>query len=80
MAKITLPDECAAITGGACALDIAAENYRDLLAHLTQRWPNLDELLERYAVAIDGQIYQDAFMEPLRADSEVFFMPRIEGG
>lgn len=80
MAKITLPDECAAITGGACALDIAAENYRDLRAQLAQRWPNLDELLERYAVAIDGQIYQDAFMEPLRADSEVFFMPRIEGG
>jgi molybdopterin converting factor small subunit len=80
VAKITLPDECAAITGGACALDIAAENYRDLRAQLAQRWPNLDELLERYAVAIDGQIYQDAFMEPLRADSEVFFMPRIEGG
>ena len=80
MAKIILPDECAAITGGACALDIAAENYRDLRTQLAQRWPNLDELLERYAVAIDGQIYQDAFMEPLRADSEVFFMPRIEGG
>lgn len=80
MANITLPDECAAITGGACALDIAAENYRDLRAQLAQRWPNLDGLLERYAVAIDGQIYQDAFMEPLRADSEVFFMPRIEGG
>jgi molybdopterin converting factor small subunit len=80
VAKITLPDECAAITGGACTLDIAAENYRDLRAQLAQRWPNLDELLERYAVAIDGQIYQDAFMEPLRADSEVFFMPRIEGG
>jgi molybdopterin converting factor small subunit len=80
VANITLPDECAAITGGACALDIAAENYRDLRAQLAQRWPNLDELLERYAVAIDGQIYQDAFMEPLRADSEVFFMPRIEGG
>ena len=80
MANITLPGECAAITGGACALNIAAENYRDLRAQLAQRWPNLDELLERYAVAIDGQIYQDAFMEPLRADSEVFFMPRIEGG
>jgi hypothetical protein len=31
-------------------------------------------------VAIDGQIYQDAFMEALEPDSEVFFMPRIEGG
>ena len=46
---------------------------------LVQQWPDLDVLLDRYAVAIDGQIYQDAFMEPLNADSEVFFMPRIEG-
>lgn len=47
---------------------------------LVQQWPDLDVLLDRYAVAIDGQIYQDAFMEPLNANSEVFFMPRIEGG
>ena len=32
------------------------------------------------ACAIDGQIYQDAFLEPLQSDSEVFFMQRIEGG
>jgi len=32
------------------------------------------------AVAIDGQIYQDAFLEPLQVNSEVFFMQRIEGG
>ena len=80
MAQITLPDECAAITGGQCSLSLDAENYRDLRALLVKQWPNLDALLDRYAVAIDGQIYQDAFMEPLNADSEVFFMPRIEGG
>ena len=37
-------------------------------------------LIERSAVAIDGQIYQDAFAEALASGSEVFFMPRIEGG
>jgi molybdopterin converting factor small subunit len=80
VAQITLPDECAAITGGQCSLTLNAENYRDLRALLVKQWPGLDALLDRYAVAIDGQIYQDAFMEPLNADSEVFFMPRIEGG
>ncbi|RPG31470.1 MAG: MoaD/ThiS family protein [Gammaproteobacteria bacterium TMED92] len=80
MATITLPDECAAITGGECVLSIAVDNYRDLHAELVLRWPKLDALLNRYAVAIDGQIYQDAFMEPLAAHSDVFFMPRIEGG
>lgn len=80
MANITLPDECAAITGGECVFSIAVDNYRDLRAELVSRWPKLGALLDRYAVAIDGQIYQDAFMEPLGAQSDVFFMPRIEGG
>ena len=61
-------------------LEINAVNYRDLRSSLTQRWPDLGTVLEGCAVAIDGQIYQDAFMEVLAADSEVFFMPRIEGG
>jgi hypothetical protein len=32
------------------------------------------------AVAIDGQIYQDPFLEPISPNSEVFFLPRIGGG
>jgi hypothetical protein len=31
-------------------------------------------------VAIDGQIFQDALLEPIRADSEVFLLPQIAGG
>ena len=80
MAQVTLPEDWTALTGGMRVLEINAENYRDLRSSLTQRWPDLGTVLERCAVAIDGQIYQDAFMEELAADSEVFFMPRIEGG
>ena len=32
------------------------------------------------AVAIDGQIYQDALLEPIGPDSEVFVLPQIAGG
>jgi hypothetical protein len=45
-----------------------------------EQWPALAELIEQSAVAIDGQIYQGAFAEPLAPETEVFFMPRIEGG
>jgi molybdopterin converting factor small subunit len=31
-------------------------------------------------VAIDGDIYQDAFLEELKPDSEVAFLPKIGGG
>jgi sulfur carrier protein ThiS len=32
------------------------------------------------AVAIDGEIYQNAFLEKVEPNSEVAFMPPIEGG
>ena len=32
------------------------------------------------AVAIDGQIFQDALLEPIAPDSEVFLLPQIAGG
>jgi hypothetical protein len=32
------------------------------------------------AVAIDGQIFQDALLEPIGASSEVFLLPAIAGG
>ena len=32
------------------------------------------------AVAIEGQIYQDPFLERIAPDSEVYFLPRIGGG
>jgi hypothetical protein len=80
MAQVTLPDEWMVAKGGQRTLEIVAENYRDLRATLVERWPDLERSIDRYAVAIDGQIYQDAFMEALAPGSEVFFMPRIEGG
>ncbi|MGI9326985.1 MAG: hypothetical protein ACR2PZ_17340 [Pseudomonadales bacterium] len=61
-------------------LELVAENYRALVAKLDERWPGIGEQLEKFAVAIDGHIYQEAFLEPLQADSEVYFMPKIEGG
>jgi molybdopterin synthase sulfur carrier subunit len=80
MARVVFPDFLLANTGGERELECAAENFRDLLFALEAKWPGLQETLDRCAVAIDGQIYQDAFLEPLQPDSEVFFMQRLEGG
>ena len=80
MAKVVFPYHLLTHTGGEREIEVFAENYRDLLLALEARWPDVREPLNKSAVAIDGQIYQDAFLEPINADSEVFFMPRIEGG
>jgi sulfur carrier protein ThiS len=77
---VVFPDHLLVHTGGQREFQIPAENYRDLLLALETRFAGIGEVLERCAVAIDGQIYQDAFLEALNTDSEVFFMQRIEGG
>ena len=35
---------------------------------------------EGMAVAIDGGIFQHAYVEPLNPDSEVYLIPKIGGG
>ena len=80
MARIVFPDHLLQHTEGEREVELLADNFRELLLILDRRWPGIDEILTKCAVAIDGQIYQDAFLEPLQSDSEIFFMQRIEGG
>lgn len=80
MARVVFPDHLLSAAGGQREVVIIAENYRELVEKLEARWPGIGARLSKSAVAIDGQIYQDAFLEPIEPDSEVFFMPRIEGG
>ena len=80
MVKVVLSENFSLLADGCRELDLSVDNYRDVIAELVARWPQLAPLLERSSVAIDGLIYQDSMYEPLQSDSEIFFMPRIEGG
>jgi molybdopterin converting factor small subunit len=80
VAKVVFSNAMMIATGGAREAVFAVANFRELTQILIEHWPGLEELIEQSAVAVDGQIYQDAFAEPLAPETEVFFMPRIEGG
>jgi sulfur-carrier protein len=68
-------------TGGITALDVEAGSVRQLFARLGERFPALLPHLETgSAVAIDGQIYQDALFQEIGPDSEVHILPQIAGG
>ncbi|MEZ5594564.1 MAG: MoaD/ThiS family protein [Gammaproteobacteria bacterium] len=68
-------------TAGATRLDIPARTVRELLRQLEQHYPGLGEEIEQaLALAIDGEIYQDPYLEALREDSEVFILPKIGAG
>jgi len=81
MARVTLVGTLRQFTGGISEIEIEAETIRQLFARLSERFPDLAPHLEQgLAVAIDGEIYQDALLEPIGPDAEVHILPQIAGG
>lgn len=81
MARVVLTGNLSQFTGGEAELDLAAGNIRQLFELLGARYPDIKPLIEAdLAVAIDGEIYQDALFQPIPPESEVHLLPRIAGG
>ena len=68
-------------TGGEKVFEIEASNLRGVIRAMEERFPGLGEYLEEEtSVAIDGEIHETAYFQPLRDGCEVFFLPKIEAG
>ena len=82
MARLVLSGTLKQLAGGTGELDIDARDVRQLLRMLGERIPALAPHLahDAYAIAIDGEIFQDAWLQPLTPDSEVHLVPPIGGG
>jgi sulfur-carrier protein len=81
MARVVLVGNLAQLTGGVAEWELPATSVKQLFQQLTEMHPAIGPHLEQgVAVAIDGQIYQDALLEPIGPDSEVFVLPQIAGG
>jgi len=81
MAHVIAPADARQFTGGATRFDIEADTVRRLVVELDRRYPGLGPWLDRrMAVAIDGEIHQDAWTSSIGPESEVYFIPKIGGG
>ncbi|HEX5328122.1 MAG TPA: hypothetical protein VFW75_15755 [Acetobacteraceae bacterium] len=68
-------------TGGVTEFAIQAKNLRGVIKEMDRRFPGLGEHLEEETtVAIDGELHEVGYFQPLKPGSEVFFIPRLEGG
>ena len=68
-------------TGGIDSFDVEALTIRALIRELDERFPGLGEHVEEaMAIAIDGEIHQDALGASLLSSSEVVLIPKISGG
>jgi sulfur-carrier protein len=81
MAHVTLTGNLRQFTGGVAEMEVEAASVRQLFARLSRDFPALAPHLEQgLAVAIDGQIYQDALFQEIGARSDVHLLPPIAGG
>jgi len=69
-------------TGGRREFEIEARTLRDVIKALDKMYPGLGEHLEEETtVAIDGAIHDaPGYYQKLHQGSEVFFIPKLEGG
>ena len=81
MARVVLIGNLAQLTGGVAEFNVSATSVKQLFDQLSALHPEMRPHLEEgIAVAIDGQIYQDALFQPIGPNSEVFLLPQIAGG
>ena len=81
MARVVFTGNFRRYAGGDAETEIEAADMRDLLAKLGERYPALaPHLDDGVALAIDGEIHQDALFSRIGPDSDVHLMPKIAGG
>ena len=72
---------CHQFTGGRTEFDVEATTFSRLVVELERLYPGLGKQVEEsMAVAIDGEIFQDAYQAELKPGSEIVLIPKIGGG
>ncbi len=81
MARVVIFGSLRALTAGEAEIEIEASTTRELLDKLVARYPALEETVAAgISLAIDGEVFKEAWFTPIGADSEVVVMPLMVGG
>jgi sulfur-carrier protein len=68
-------------TGGVREFIIEATTLRGVIKALDALYPGIREHIEEETtVAIDGELHEISYLQPVPPGSEVFFIPKLEGG
>jgi molybdopterin synthase sulfur carrier subunit len=87
MATVVIPAQLRKLTGGKGRVSATGRNVGKLIEDLERQFPGFHEQLLQdgdvkpsIAVSIDGEMGTGGVLEPVREDSEVFFLPALGGG
>ena len=68
-------------TDGVREFEVEAKNLRGVLKAMDDMYPGLmHHLEEETTVAINGELHETGYFQPVPPGAEVFFIPRLEGG
>ena len=81
MARVHFSAGLRELTGGQAEVDVEGSTVRRIVAELDEMFPGIGERLsEASSVAIDGEIFTDAELEPVEEHAEVHFLEIFQGG
>jgi len=81
MARVVIFGSLRAFTGGVAEVEIEASTTRELLGKLAARYPALAETIEAgVSLAIDGEVFKEAWFTPIGPEADVVVMPLMVGG
>lgn len=87
MATVVIPALLRKLTNGVERVTVTGRTVGQIIDALEKSFPGIkDQLIENgelklsVAVSIDGEIGNGGVLDPIRDDSEVFFVPAISGG
>ena len=87
MPTVIIPSLLRKFTGGIERVNVPGSSIRELVQHLGQQFPGIDQQLlvdgdirPSIAVSIDGEIATGGVLDAVNQDSEVHFIPALGGG
>jgi len=81
VARVVIFGSLRVFTNGEAEMNIEAKTTRELLKKISERFEGLAEVIEEgVSLAIDGEVFKDAWFTPISDDSEVVVMPLMVGG
>ncbi len=87
MPRVFIPPLLKPLTAGEETVEVNANNVRQVIEELENRFPGIreklceeDQLKPGLTVAVDGNVSSLGLLQKVSGDSEVHFLPAIGGG
>ncbi|MCF6304541.1 MAG: MoaD/ThiS family protein [Rhodobacteraceae bacterium] len=81
MVEVTIWGSLRRYTDGRATVSVKGSTTKAVLDALAKNHPGLAPIIDQgVSLAIDGEVFKDAWFTPIKPDSEVVLMPLMVGG